>query len=479
MIIRRFEASGFRNLDGLVLEPHPVLTFLIGKNGSGKSSVLEAIQCLATGHGFRSRRYRDHLAHDAVEYVLRADLLAVPRPGPGPDGGADGGTGAGAGSADGNAGGPGVEHRCGVRRGRDGTLDVRLDYASAGSFAEVARVLPVKVLTPDSHLLIQGGPEERRRFLDWGCFHADESFHPAWRRYRRALSQRNELLRAGAPDGEVRAWDSALAEDGDRLQVLRAAYLARLARHLQRRTRDLGFVFHVELELRSGWSRERSLADALERNLELHRRMRTTTDGPHRAELLVKADGHGARDVLSRGQQKLLVYLMHLAQLDDLGAGGTPAVTVPRDGDAGPEPSPEAGPRTVPAATVDAAVGSESSGHGGGGLRPVVLCDDLGSELDADAGGHLLRALVATGSQVIVTGVALPPPGDPAPRGGIDAASGDVEAGVPDASALAIHAPGTTFGGPGSIDPSPAFAVFELSAGRILDPTGERVPPEL
>ena len=401
MILTAFEADGFRNLVGLVLHPHPSLNFVLGPNGAGKSSLLEAVQCLATGAGFRSRRYKDHLAHGADEYVLRAELLDAPRE---------------------------TVHRCGVRRGRDGSLDARLDFEPVGSFAEIARVLPVKVLTPDSHLLVQGAPDERRRFLDWGCFHSDEAFLPAWRRYRRALSQRNELLRDGASGGEIVAWNDALARDGTRLHELRTAYAADFERCVKKRTQSVDFPFHVELELRSGWAKGDPLERALVRNIDLHRKMRTTTDGPHRAELVIRVDEHAARDVLSRGQQKLLVYLLHLAQLDVLGGTST---------------------------------GEDGNGKGDG-VRPIVLCDDLGSELDERAGGALLDALVASGSQVFVSGTRLPEsdPG-PGPEDGPENGAGTA---APD---LAAGASGTTLEGPEIPDPPRPFAVFTLDGGRL------------
>ena len=397
MILTAFEADGFRNLVGLFLRPHPSLNFVLGPNGAGKSSLLEAVQCLATGAGFRSRRYKDHLAHGADEYVLRAELLDASRE---------------------------TVHRCGVRRGRDGSLDARLDFEPVGSFAEIARVLPVKVLTPDSHLLVQGAPDERRRFLDWGCFHADEAFLPAWRRYRRALSQRNELLRDGASEGEIVAWNDALVRDGTRLHELRTAYALDFERCVKKRTQSVDFPFHVELDLRSGWAKGDPLGRALVRNIDLHRKMRTTTDGPHRAELAIRADGHAARDVLSRGQQKLLVYLLHLAQLDVLGAVS------------------------------------------GNGVRPIVLCDDLGSELDERAGEVLLDALVASGSQVFVSGTRLPG-NDLGNDSGNDLENdlgNDPETAAPD---LAAGASGTTLEGPEIPDPPRPFAVFTLDGGRL------------
>ncbi len=333
MLINQFAASGFRNLDGLVLEPHPALTLLTGSNGSGKSSVLEAIYCLASGHTFRTRRVRDYLSFDQDALTLAAQLRD-PR--------------------------NGSEHRCGLSRQRDGEVQLRVDFETATSFSAVARLMPVKALTPDSHRLIEQGPEERRRFLDWGCFHGSPDFMEVWRRYRRALTQRNEALRRHASDDEINSWNPALATEGSRLSELRLHYSKNLALHVKKRAQSIDFPFHMELEMRSGWDQSESLEEALGTRLETHRRMRTTTDGPHRADLLVRADKTLARQHLSRGQQKVLVHLLHLAQLDCL-----------RDDTVG---------------------------------TAIVLCDDLGSELDADNAEHVVDQILTAGHQALVTG---------------------------------------------------------------------------
>lgn len=333
MILTRFEASGFRNLGALTLEPHPALTVLAGENGSGKSSVLEAIYCLATGHTFRTRRVRDYLTFDSDALMLAAQLRD-----PEDD----------------------TEHRCGLARQRDGDVQLRVDFEPATSFTEVARIMPVKALTPDSHRLIEEGPEERRRFLDWGCFHGTSDFMPVWRRYRRALNQRNEALRRQASDAEVCSWNQAVASDGTRLTELRQVYAKNLAIHVKKRSQVIDFPFHMELEMRSGWDTSHELEAALEARLDTHRRMRTTTDGPHRADLLIKANDTLARQHLSRGQQKVLVYLLHLAQLDCL-----------RD------------------ETTSTA---------------IVLCDDLGAELDAANAEHVIEQILTADHQALVTG---------------------------------------------------------------------------
>jgi len=350
MYLTRFEADGFRNLSAVTLLPHRDLTVLHGANGAGKSAVLEAIQCLATGHSFRTRQARDYVGDEASSLSL-AGRLQDP--------------------ADGR------EHRCGLHRDDQGEVTLRLDYRPASSIGEVARLMPVKALVPDSHRLIQEGPEERRRFIDWGCFHQSESFGPTWRGFRRALSQRNEVLRQRGSDDEVRSWDAAVANDGAVLDQLRRDYVEQLRGFVKQRMERAGFMFHMELELRSGWPEELSLAEALASRLEQHRRLKTTADGPHRADLAVKANGRLARPRLSRGQQKVLVYLMHLAQLDCL--------------------------------------------HAATGKRAIVLCDDLAAELDPDNLGSILEQLLDSGCQCFVS-AADPIPG--ALEGALDKAAG-------------------------------------------------------
>ena len=336
MILTRLEIDGFRSLVDVGFDPHPSLNLLSGPNGSGKSSVLEAVQCLSTGHSFRSRKPRELVSRDREHFTLTARLHDTRA---------------------------GRDHRVGLSRHRDGELEMRLDYEAVDSAASVTRLLPVKALSPDSHALLQEGPDERRRFLDWGVFHVEPRFLNAWRVFRRSLSQRNQALRDQRPESEVITWDEQLAGAGTRVDEYRRAYVEELAAALDGRVERLESSFPVELRYRGGWTEETTLVDALRRNLDQHRRMRTTTDGPHRAELVVSTDGVPARQVLSRGQQKVLVYLMHLAQLDLIATR---------------ERSPA-----------------------------VVLCDDLLSELDAANARDIIDQLLQASGQMFVTGVSL------------------------------------------------------------------------
>ena len=334
MNLTRMEVDGFRGLSEVSFEPHRKLTLIDGPNGSGKSSVLEAIHCLSTGHSYRSRKPRELVARGKEAFTATARLRE------------DEGK---------------REHRIGLSRRRDGSLDFRVDFRPVESIAEATRLLPVKILSPDSHALLQEGPDERRRFLDWGVFHVEPRFLESWRRFRRALSQRNQALRDVRPDSEVVSWNEQLARHGTEVDAYRRAYVARLQSALISRMAKLRSAFGVSLRYRGGWPAEEALTDVLERNLDHHRRMRTTTDGPHRGELVVTTDGVPVRQELSRGQQKTLTYLMHLSQLDVMRQGGD--------------------------------------------RRAIVLCDDLLSEVDTANADDIVEQLLEASGQVFVAGV--------------------------------------------------------------------------
>ncbi len=332
MILTQIDIRGLRNLREASLSPAPGFNQITGPNGAGKSSVLEAIHCLSVGHSFRTRKAKELITRGEDEYTLACQMLDTASE---------------------------QVHRSGLRRHRDGTTELRLNYEEIRSIALVTQLLPVKALTPDSHSLIQEGPSGRRQFIDWGTFHVEHGFFDAWRIYRRALSQRNQSLKDQAPDSEVNSWDEALIQSGSQLDTYRRQYVDSLQLTLVELMAAMETMFHVELSYRSGWSEGIGLAEALEKNAQNCRRFRTTTVGPHRAELQVMADGVLARQILSRGQQKLLVYAMHLAQLKLLYAiTGKPA---------------------------------------------VVLCDDLPSELDKVQSGKILDEIGKLDSQVFLT----------------------------------------------------------------------------
>ncbi len=332
MILTQLEIGQFRNIAEAQLSPSPGFNLLFGHNGAGKSAVLEAIHCLSSGHSFRTRKVKELIRHEQDSFMLICQMTDL--------------------SGENS-------HRTGLQRNRDGSTALRLDYEPLASMSSITQMMPVKALTPDSHKLIQDGPSGRRQFMDWGTFHVEHTFFPIWKHFRRALAQRNQALKDGAQDSEIDSWDEQLIDAGTELTDMRKRYVSQLGTELQSQLTEMSAVFHVEHQFKQGWTEELSLEEALAKSRQNCRRFRTTTVGPHRADLQIDTSGHPAKQVLSRGQQKTLIYAMHMAQLNLL--------------------------------------------HKLSENRAIVLCDDLKAELDEDQYVKILTQLKKQQSQVFLT----------------------------------------------------------------------------
>ncbi len=284
MPLRRLQVTDLRCLHSAAIELDPRFTLISGPNGSGKTTLLEAMYLLGRGRSFRTRRLERLIRAGAQRFIVFVETelthgrLAI-----------------------------GIE-------GSKLEVRARIGGREAASIAELAASFPVQVIDPEIHQLIEQGPGGRRRLIDWGVFHVEHTFLPAWQRYRQALVQRNAALRIGAADELLAAWEPELLRTGKEIHEARGRYvrdLESIARPIVRR------LIGVELELRyrSGWTAELDFATALRRSLADDRRRGATQVGPHRAELVIRANGMLARDHVSRGQQKLLAAALSIAQL--------------------------------------------------------------------------------------------------------------------------------------------------------------------
>ena len=284
MGLRRLQVTDFRCLQAVELELDPRFTLISGQNGSGKTSLLEAIYLLGRGRSFRTRRVARLIHFDADHFVifgeLERDAIKLPL---------------------------GIE-------GREAGLRARIGGADARSVVELALHFPVQIIDPEVHKLIEEGPAHRRRFLDWGVFHVEQRFIGHWQRYRQALSQRNAALKSGQRDELVRVWNPELLQAGAEIAEARARYVGALTNHaIEATSRLLGR--ELRLQYRRGWNQDVTFDEALQRSEALDRQRGATQVGPHRADLVIRIDAGLARDHISRGQQKLLAAALLIAQL--------------------------------------------------------------------------------------------------------------------------------------------------------------------
>jgi DNA replication and repair protein RecF len=284
MTLERLEVRDLRCIRRADLDLDPRLTVFSGANASGKTSLLEAVHFLSCGRSFRTHRVEPLIRAEAAEMLTVGSV---------------------------RSGGRVVT--LGARAMRSG-IETRVGGVPAKGFSELARLLPVQAIDPDVHKLLEEGPSRRRRFLDWGVFHVEQGYVTMWRRYQRALKQRNAALRRQLNVAAVEVWERDLADAGETLAYQRSRYLEGLRPIAAGLAADMLDV-QVSLELQRGWSGEQTLAEAL-----AHARVRDVTSGvtsvgPHRADLWVAVEGTPARDRVSRGQQKLLAAALVLAQL--------------------------------------------------------------------------------------------------------------------------------------------------------------------
>lgn len=339
MRLDRLRIQNLRCLREVELMLAPGINVFVGANGAGKTSVLEAVFLLSHARSFRSGAREALLARGAARLSVFAELRQ---------------------SAD-------RLLRLGL--GREASRwEARVEGESA-NLGELIAECAVTCFEPGSHALIAGTADERRRFLDWGVFHVEHAFLDAWRRYQRALKQRNSLLRGGPEPSSplYDPWETELANLADWIDGQRRDYLDRFRPILHACVLallpELGLP---ELRYRRGWAEDRGLREQLEmqRNRDLARGH--TSLGAHRADWSLAFDNAPQREHLSRGQEKLVALGCMLAQ---------------------------------------ARLYANQYGE-----WPIICLDDLASELDEAHQTAVITQLVESGAQVLVTGTGLPEP---------------------------------------------------------------------
>jgi DNA replication and repair protein RecF len=288
MQILSLEIINFRNLQQLTWSCSPGLNLIGGPNASGKTSLLEALYFLGRARSFRTRQARELIRHGETAFRLVATL------------------------SEGEAGQRVVVGvQCSSRE-----LTLRIDGTPVHSLAQLARQVPVLLLNPNSHRLLEDGPHQRRRFMDWGLFHTDPAFWAAWKRYAAALRNRNAALRANSPNRAMDAWDQELVAAAVPLGQLRNTFCEALESVLRPLiTETLGRVA-PQVNYRPGWPQEgnQDLLELLRHKREQDRRLGYTQLGPQRADFKIRLEDGSGAEHLSRGQQKLLVIALILAQ---------------------------------------------------------------------------------------------------------------------------------------------------------------------
>jgi DNA replication and repair protein RecF len=311
-----------RCLEHAELQLHPGHNLIWGGNGSGKTSLLESIFLLGRGRSFRTRNSERLIRHGRDRLVVFGRTAGGNDPGDSTcsDAGLER---LGIGEVNRSPGNPADLMRSGIPSSltqalgvqvsrADGTI-ARISGATARSLTELTQAFPVQVIDPGVHKLVEEGGHRRRRWMDWAVFHVEHQFGDWWLRYTRILKQRNAALRT--QPAQVSVWDAELARVGELIAESRRRFVESLLPYWRESVLALSGL-EPELHYFKGWAQDVSLAEALAASKARDESKRLTHPGPHRADVIVRMNGRPAREVLSRGQQKLVAVAMTLAQLN-------------------------------------------------------------------------------------------------------------------------------------------------------------------
>ncbi|MCK6546501.1 DNA replication and repair protein RecF [Myxococcota bacterium] len=339
MRLLRAELTDFRNITHAELEPSAHFTALIGPNGQGKTNTLEAIYFAAALKPLRSVQ-RHALLREGTSRARV--MLRVER------------------------------QTTGLVHDLEAVLEPRSRaLLKDGKRTTTASFLGIAVcvaFTPDDLQLPKGSPEARRRFLDRALLNLRPAYLDKALRYAKALKDRNRLLVEDAPDAVLSAYDELVAREGAAILVARAEYVAELAPRVMAQFERiaspapplaLSYVSTVELDGRREEELRQHFLERLEHRRRVDRKRRSTSLGPHLDDLELTLSGEPVRERASQGQHRAIVLALKLAEITHL---------------------------------------AERLGE-----PPILLLDDMSSELDPERSRQLFEAVGKLEGQVILT----------------------------------------------------------------------------
>ncbi len=332
MAISRLIIENFRNLSAVDLEFDHGFNFLVGKNGSGKTSLLESIFYLGHGRSFKSSVTTRIIRYEQPHFTLHGRIQERQH-----------------------------QWSVGLQKLRQGNSIVKINGEDGNKIADLAHLLPMQLITPEGLTLLNGGPAFRRAFLDWGLFHHQSYFHAAWSNLYRLLKQRNAALLQTYDYGQLKIWDVELTKLAHQVSQWRAEYAEALRPEIEQTCRLFLPELEISLSFHQGWEKDSDYGELLKQNFERDKAIGYTVVGPQKADFRFKANGLPVEDVLSRGQLKLLMCALRLAQGEHLMA--------------------------------------QKNRH------CIFLIDDFASELDESKRALLAERLQNSGSQVFVTAI--------------------------------------------------------------------------
>jgi len=332
MSVARLTAYNFRNLSSVAIDLHPKLNFFVGDNGSGKSSLLEAIFFLGHGKSFRTSKVEHLACYETDNFVVSVKDVN--------------------------------DLQLGLSKNlQTGATLIKINGERHARLSELAKNIAVQIVTPESFKLFFGGPKERRRFVELGMFHVKHDSSKQWREFNRVLKQRNACIRQNLDKDTFAYWTSLFCQLSEDVAEVRSQYITSLISELPYWLEILlpSIADKVTVQYLQGWPQKKNLIDALNDSHEREQAFGYSIYGAHKFDVKFLIAKQAIESQLSRGQQKLFLLALTFAQAKLI-------EKVKR-------------------------------------VKPILLIDDVGAELDLNSRTLLNNAIGKLNCQVIITAI--------------------------------------------------------------------------
>lgn len=299
MYVDNIRLINFRNYDNLNINLNKKTNIFIGKNAQGKTNLLESIYICATGRSFRTNRDREIISFDKDEAYIGANM---------------------------NIGK--FDRFIEIKMERDRSKRIKVNKTELKNYRELYSGLNVVVFSPEDLKLVKEGPSERRKFLDLEISQIKPVYSYNLTRYNKILFQRNNILRSNKFKNDIRPlldiFDLQLAKIGTDIIIERDKYVKELSaiskvthNNITLCNEDLELIYETNIDIvPSKLEMEKIYLENLKSNTNRDIESRSTGVGPHRDDLIMNINNKDVKTYGSQGQQRTVVLSIKLSEVE-------------------------------------------------------------------------------------------------------------------------------------------------------------------